>query len=273
MCACNHGKLLPPVQQGRSMKLTLLGTGSSTGVPELGCKCAVCISANPKNKRMRTSALFEVGDKKILIDTSPDLRQQALTNKIFGVDAILFTHTHADHTNGIDDVKLFVRNQKCEIPAFGDADTMAEIKRQFGYAFMTRPPEYAWYYPALIANEVAPTGKFIAAEVEVVAFRQGHGRGHSLGFRIGNVAYSTDCNFLPDESFKALEGLDAWVVDCLRLSKAPTHANLEMTLGWIERVKPKRAILTHMAHDIDYDYIKSLLPDGVEPGYDGMVIC
>lgn len=255
-----------------TVSITLLGTGSSTGVPELGCRCEVCVSPNPRNKRMRASALFEAEGRKILIDTSPDLRQQAIDNGIFGVDAILYTHAHADHTHGIDDVKLFIRNQKSLIPAYSDSATMAEIKSQFGYVFRDTPPEQGWYYPAITPHEIAADGEFETAGVKIKSFRQQHGRSTSLGFRIGDIAYSADCNVLPDSAFAALAGVEIWVVDCLRRHKAPTHAHLEITLGWIAQVKPKLAVLTHMSHDMDYDYLESILPDGVIAGYDGMTI-
>lgn len=255
------------------MKITMLGCGSSAGIPFIGCTCAVCTSTNPKNKRLRVSVYVETEDKKILIDTSPDLRQQAIANQINHIDAVLYTHDHADHTHGIDDLRSF--NYLCgkEIPIYGNAELLSVLKQRFAYTFLPKP-EQVWRRPALIPNQLPdlPVYEFKIGESSIVCFEQLHGKSKTLGYRIGNFAYSTDTDQLPESAFEALAGVKIWFVDCLRYSQSYSHSNLENTLRWIERVKPQRAVLTHMAHDFDYDTLKSELPAGVEPGYDGLVV-
>lgn len=255
------------------MKITMLGSGSSSGVPFVGCECAVCTSDNPKNKRTRVSILIEDNNTRILIDTSPDLRQQCLAHGIKSVDAIVYTHAHADHVNGIDDVRSLNYHKDAVIPAYADKYTLRQLKQTFGYVFQEKP-EPVWFRPALEAREIPtePLKPFDVAGICFTPFWQKHGESQSLGFRIGNFAYSTDVNGFPEESFKQLAGLDVWIVDCLRYTPSWTHATLDMTLSWIERVKPKHAILTHMAHQCDYDTLRAELPDSVEPGYDGLII-
>jgi phosphoribosyl 1,2-cyclic phosphate phosphodiesterase len=255
------------------LKVTLLGTGSSSGVPEIGCKCLVCISNNPRNKRLRVSVLVEAQGKHILIDTSPDFRQQALTNGITKLDAVLYTHDHADHIHGIDDLRAFNVMSNTALPVYADPRTLANLQQRFPYVFRSKP-ERAWYRPSLEPHEIPsnPLSEIDIAGVRVTPFWQNHADIQSLGYRFGNFAYSTDVNGFPEESFAMLEGLDVWVVDCLRQKPSYTHSRLEMTLEWIERLKPKRAILTHMAHEMDYDTLARELPPGVEPGYDGLVV-
>lgn len=256
-----------------SLKITMLGCGSSAGVPFIGCNCAVCTSDDPKNKRTRVSLMVETGGKYLLIDSSPDLRQQALRAKLDRVDAVIYTHDHADHANGLDELRSFNYLQQGAIPIYGDAHTLKMIKQRFDYAFLPKP-ENLWYRPCLIPHATVDkaVGSFDLMGQEIRYYELGHGKAKTYGYRIGNFAYSTDCDYIPEASFAALEGLDVWIVDCLRYTTSYSHAHLEMTLGWIERVKPKRAILTHMSHDFDYHTLKASLPDGVEPGYDGMVI-
>jgi phosphoribosyl 1,2-cyclic phosphate phosphodiesterase len=255
------------------MKVTILGCGSSSGVPVIGCDCEVCQSNNPKNKRLRVSILIEVDGKRLLVDTSPDLRQQALDNKINYVDAILYTHEHADHVHGIDDIRSFNYHKNESLPVYADPRTMEALKKRFGYIFQPKP-EKIWYRasvtPHVLTDE--PIQHFSAEGVAVTAFMQTHGRTTSLGYRIGNFAYSTDTDQMPETAFEALQGIDTWVVDCLRYTPSMTHSTVERTLGWIKRAKPRRAILTHMGHELDYSRLLAELPEGVVPGYDGMVI-
>ncbi len=255
------------------MRITILGCGGSTGVPVIGCRCEVCISTNPKNKRSRVSILIQEAGKSILIDTSPDLREQALRNQIDRLDAVIYTHAHADHTHGIDDLRAYNFSSHKPVPIYADSQTMARLKNQFYYVFLpsTAP---IWYRPCVEPNEIntEPLENFKAAGIDFTPILQEHGKEQTLGYRIGNFAYSTDVNGFSAESLDKLRNLDVWVVDCLRYSDSATHAKLDMTLAWINEVKPKRAILTHMAHDFDYDKLKSELPDGVEPAYDGMII-
>jgi len=255
------------------MKVTVLGCGSSAGTPLVGCNCVVCLSSNPRNKRSRVSVLIEVQGKNILVDTSPDLRAQSLANGLTRVDVALFTHDHADHTHGIDDMRSFNYLSGGSLPVYANEEVLEVLRQRFSYVFQPKP-EYNWYRPSLEARVIPsqPIHDFSFEGVGIRAFVQNHGKGTTLGYRIGDFAYSTDTNHLPETAFEALEGIDTWLVDCLRYSQSPSHANLETSLAWITRVKPRRAILTHMGHDFDYDKLSKDLPDGVEPGYDGMVI-
>lgn len=255
------------------MRITMLGCGSSSGVPMVGCTCSVCTSDNPRNRRSRVSIVIEEGGKTILIDTSPDLRHQALANNINKINAVVYTHDHADHTHGIDDLRAFNIVKDDALPIYADRDTLALLQSRFGYVFQQKP-EPAWFRPCLTPH-IIPTEPLADFEVEGINFTpilQTHGKSTSLGFRIGNFAYSTDMNGIPDESWEKFAGLDVWIVDCLRYTHSYTHSRLETTLEWIVRLKPKQAILTHMAHEFDYDRLCKELPVGVIPGYDGLVI-
>ncbi|MDX1975141.1 MAG: MBL fold metallo-hydrolase [Rickettsiales bacterium] len=252
------------------MRVTILGCGSSAGVPKIGCQCEVCQSDNPKNYRTRVSLWVETGGKSLLIDSSPDLREQALRENITQLDAVLYTHEHADHIMGIDDLRSFNWLAKKAIDIYGDQRTIEALKSRFPYIFRGDNTEYRWYAPTLNPHILeASTSQFSAAGIDISYFNQGHGRITSLGFRIGNMAYSTDTDYLSDETLAQLQGLDLWIVDCLRYDPSPSHANLEMTLGWIEKTKPKLAVLTHMAHDMGYEELLTRLPEGVIPAYDG----
>lgn len=255
---------------GAGITVTILGCGSSTGVPMIGCDCAVCTSDNPKNKRSRVSVLVESAEgKRLLIDTSPDLYHQAIAAKIKTVDAIFYTHAHADHTHGIDDTRSFCYHAQAPIPVYADAPTLADLKTRFGFRF--RPAGYDPAVHHLDAHEVAAGQRVMMAGMEVELFTQAHGKGTSLGIRIGNFVYSTDANGLDDALFDgALKDVDVWVVDCLKRGGAPTHATLEQSLGWIARAKPQMAYLTHMSHSLDYDQLKAELPANIEPAYDGL---
>lgn len=254
------------------MKVTILGCGPSAGVPLIGGNWGTCNPDNPKNRRTRPSVLVETYGTSILIDTSPDLRAQLLAAKIGRVDAVLYTHDHADHVHGIDDLRTVYRlMDRRRIPAYADPVTLASIIRRFPYVFEGHGEVEAMYRPILNAREI--DGPFAVGPVRVVPFVQDHGICATLGFRIGRFAYSTDVVRLDDAAFEALAGIELWIVDCLRAGEEhPTHANLATTLGWIARVKPRRAIFTHMNHQADYDALKVLCPAGVEPGYDGMVL-
>jgi len=252
------------------MKVTVLGCGGSGGVPLIGNYWGACNPNNPKNRRLRVSILVEEGETTILVDTSPDLRQQALDVGMKRLDAVLFTHAHADHLNGIDDLRPFNRLMDRPIDAFGAPETIQEIRERFGYVFAPIPPEHGFYKPCLAPHEV--TGPFSVGPVPIVPFEQDHGFSKTTGYRIGDMAYSTDVVDLPEASFAALSGLKLWIVDCLRFERHETHAHLDKALAWIARVKPARAVLTHMNYSVDYDEIASRLPAGVEPGFDGLTI-
>ena len=255
------------------MKVTILGCGSSTGVPAIGCTCKVCTSDNPKNKRTRVSVFIETGGTHLLVDSSPELRQQALRHAIRRVDAVLYTHEHADHTHGIDDLRSFNYLVDKSLPVYGDAETLGLLQKRFSYAFQPKP-EMVWYRPSLLANVLPDSAvyQFDIGGVSVTSFHQMHGKMRTIGYRIGNFAYSTDVDALSDAAFGALQGTEIWLVDCLRYAKSFSHSNLENTLQWINRVKPRLAVLTHMSHEFDYDTLSKELPPGVVPGYDGMVM-
>jgi len=253
------------------MKITILGCGGSSGVPLIGCDCAVCKSANPKNKRLRSSILLEEKNTAVLIDSSPDLRQQALVNNIRKIDAVLFTHAHADHTGGLDELRAFSHLGNKPLPVYSNHITLEELKIRFAYAFIPEVPK-VWYRPCLIPHEIQDSDKFMVGDMAIESFPQTHGKIISLGFKTGDFAYSTDTDYLAPEILENLKGIKIWIVDCLRYGKAPTHSHLEQTLEWIKIVKPELAILTHMGHEFEYEKLKSDLPPGIVPGYDGMAV-
>jgi phosphoribosyl 1,2-cyclic phosphate phosphodiesterase len=252
------------------MRVTVLGCGTSSGVPVIGCTCAVCRSGDPRNRRRRCSVLVEALGQRILFDTSPDFREQALDAGITALDAIVYTHAHADHVHGIDDLRALNFLMARPIDAWGDAQVLAQIESRFAYAFREPDAAAGWWRPALRARTFQ--GPFEIGPLTLVPFAQVHGRTTSWGFRIGGFAYSSDANELPEEAFEALDGVEVWVVDCLRKKPHVSHAHLERTLAWIERVRPRLAVLTHMNHEVDYATWRELLPLGVVPGHDGLVV-
>ena len=248
------------------MKVTILGCGTSGGVPRIGPLWGKCDPDNPKNRRRRVSILVEEGETTLLVDTSPDLREQMLDANVSRLDGVLYTHDHADHTHGIDDLRAIFHIMRTPLQAYSDERTLDILKKRFDYIFASQLG-----YPAICEGHIID-GPFKVGEIEVIPFVQEHGPITSLGFRFGGIAYSTDLNGIPDESKEVLKDLDVWIVDALRYKPHPTHPHLEMTLQWIEELKPKRAILTHMTWDMDYETLCRELPKGVEPGYDGLVI-
>jgi phosphoribosyl 1,2-cyclic phosphate phosphodiesterase len=252
------------------MKITLLGCGASWGVPAIGPDWGRCDPADPRNSRRRSSLLVEKNGRALLIDTAPDLRQQLLDAGVSRVDAVLLTHAHADHLHGIDDLRMVSQLAGRAIPFYAGAATLAEADRRFGYAFKPATPGRPVYRPALAPHTIE--GPFTAAGMQVVPFVQSHGYSTTLGFRIGPVGYSTDVVELDDEAFAILAGVELWIVDCLRREPHPTHSHLAKTLAWIERVGPRRAVLTHMDQSLDYRELAAELPPGVEPGRDGLAV-
>lgn len=251
------------------MKITVLGCGSSGGVPLIGGNWGMCDPANPRNRRTRVSILVEQGDTTLLVDTSPDLRQQALACGLRKLDAILFTHAHADHCHGIDEVRSINWLMQKPIDVYADPVTMGELGKRFNYIF-SHEGQGTYYRPSIIAYEIA--GAFKVGDVDIVPFAQDHGYSTTLGYRFGDFAYSTDVHRLDEKAFTALQGIKTWVVDCVQMEEHPTHSHLAQTLAWIERVKPERAFLTHMSHKLDYDALCAILPAHVRPAYDGLVI-
>ena len=258
------------------MKLTVLGCGGSGGVPTIGDKWGACDPKNPKNRRLRASILVSHGDTTILVDSSPDMRQQLLTARVGELDAVLYTHTHADHIHGIDDLRPINRNTGHAIDIYASSESLEEMGRRFAYVMDQPDPraEIHFYKPCINAHEI--NGPFTVGALSVTPFVQSHGHMDSLGFRFdadgAAAAYSTDVVALDEDAFAVLEGVELWIVDCLRIRPHATHAHFDLVLEWIERVKPRRAVLTHMTHDFDYDALAGMLPSGVEPAYDTMVI-
>jgi phosphoribosyl 1,2-cyclic phosphate phosphodiesterase len=248
------------------VKVTILGCGASLGVPVVGGVWGACDPAEPRNRRRRASILVEEGGTTLLIDTSPDMRIQLLDAGVAAIDAVLWTHPHADHLHGINDLRGLSLTGRRLIQGYAGRDTLDEIHKAFGYIVAGDEG----YRPILAAQEI--TGPFRLGPVAVTPFVQEHKVMKSLGFRFGPFAYSTDVVELDDEAFAALAGVRVWIVDCLREAPHPTHAHLARSLEWIARVRPERAVLTHMSHHTDYRTLAGKLPDGVEPAYDGMVL-
>ena len=255
------------------MRVTVLGCGGSGGVPLIGGVWGSCNPANPKNRRRRVSIHVESAGQSILVDASPDLRQQLLDADIKHLDAVLFTHEHADHCHGIDDLR-FLRADSKEPPiaAWATPQTLSVLQKRFDYIF--RQNEVAsgvLYRPFLAAQPVS--GPFAVGPLAVTPFAQQHGFGSvTTGYRIGRMAYSTDVVALDETAFAVLAGLDLWIVDCLRFEPHPTHAHFDLTMSWIERLRPKRAMLTHLNHMVDYDELAGRCPPGVEPAFDGLCV-
>jgi phosphoribosyl 1,2-cyclic phosphate phosphodiesterase len=260
------------------MRVTLLGTGASAGVPMIGGAdgsgdWGACDPAEARNRRTRSSIVIENSLKqRLLIDVSPDMREQFLASRIPGADAVLFTHAHSDHITGIDDVRILNRIAKRPLDVFATQKTLDEIIQRFGYAFAPWDGR-GFYRPVLTGNTVAPGETVQVAGFDVRLFSQGHGRIETLGLRIGSFGYSTDVVQLDEPALEALDGVDTWVVGCfLRHETHWTHANLPTVLGWVERLRPRRTVLTHMGTDMDWSWLGRNLPVGIEAGYDGMVL-
>jgi phosphoribosyl 1,2-cyclic phosphate phosphodiesterase len=252
------------------MKVTVLGCGGSGGVPLIGGNWGSCDPANPKNRRRRCSILVEEAGTALLVDTSPDCREQLLDADVKHLDAVLYTHAHADHLHGIDDLRAMNRLMRRRLPAYASPETLRRIRDRFDYVFAPLEPGSGFYKPTLEERPI--DGPFRVASIEVQSFEQDHGFSTTLGFRFGPVAYSTDVVELGDAAFETIAGVEVWIVDCLRREPHPTHSHLKKTLAWIDRVKPRRAILTHMDVWLDYDELRRELPPHVEPGYDGLAI-
>ena len=266
-----------------TVKFTILGCGSSGGVPRPALGWGACDPANPKNRRRRTSLLIERranaspqaeegGMTRVLVDTPPDLREQLLDAKVDRLDGVLYTHEHADHTHGIDDLRALFIKQRQRIDVYLDARTSDLMRTRFAYCFKSPPGSE---YPPIVREHRLAAGQPITISgpggpITALPFLQEHGDIDSLGFRFGAVAYSADISDLPPQSTAALERLDVWIVDALRERPHPSHFCLEDALAWIERLRPRRAILTNLHADLDYEALRRKLPSHVEPAYDGM---
>lgn len=255
------------------MRVTILGCGGSGGLPTLDSGWGKCDPTNPRNRRTRPSILVEEGETRILVDTSPDLREQLLRADVNRLDAVLFTHSHADHLHGIDDLRSINRAMGLPLDAFTNTETMDAIQRRFGYVLEPWPADATTFYrPVLIPHRVDHGSRFSVGDISVVTFQQDHGYCDSLGFRFGPVAYSSDAVALPDDAFDMLDGVEVWIIGTLMDKPHPTHADVDKALGWLKRVGARRGILTHLSGRLDYAVLAARLPDGVEPAYDGMVI-
>ena len=261
-----------------SLKITLLGTGSSGGVPRVGNIWGACDPSNPKNRRRRCAILVEQfagrGRTRVLVDTPADLRDQLLAAEVDGIDAVLYTHDHADHTHGIDDLRGIAFNARRRIDIYADQRTRDALLHRFDYCFV-QPPGSS--YPAILnAHTITPPAAVhvngAGGVIEIVPIPQLHGDLPSLGFRFGGVAYSPDVSAIPEASLPLFANLDVWIVDALRPLPHPSHFSVKQALGWIERLRVKRAILTHMTSELDYETLRRELPAHVEPGFDGMVV-
>lgn len=263
------------------LRATILGSGSSGGVPRIGNHWGACDPAEPLNRRTRCSMLVEQWDDDpaertvVLIDTSPDMREQLLRTDTDWADGVLYTHDHADQANGIDDLRMLALNRRRRVDVWMDKATTATLTSRFSYCFTQLPGSG---YPAILNHHLieAPLAP-IAVEgpggtVTAIPFDQDHGEIRSLGFRIGPLAYSSDLVDLPEESFGAVEGVECWVVDALRYTPHPSHAHVDKAVGWIERISPKLGVLTNLHIDLDYRKLAAELPEGIIPAYDGMVL-
>lgn len=251
-------------------ELILLGTGTSVGVPVVGCPCDVCHSANPRNQRTRTGVFVRAPEGNFLIDTPPELRLQLLREQVEIVHAAVFTHSHADHIFGLDDLRIFGHRLDAPVRLFCEERVERQIRASFGYAFEPPHPEAHKFAVPRLSFVPIGTEPFEMLGVRVVPIRLMHGRLPVLGFRIGNVAFCTDCSHIPDESWPLLEGLDVLVLDALREEPHPTHFSIPESLAAVERLKPRRAYFTHISHWLEHEATNARLPEGVELAYDGL---
>lgn len=261
------------------LRATILGCGSSSGVPRIGNHWGACDPNEPRNRRRRSSLLVQRMDggksTDVLVDTSPDLRQQMLDVGLGRIDAVLYTHDHADQAHGIDDLRAFALNMMKRVDVYLDETTAETLMVRFGYCFAS--PLGSAYPPILDAHLIPRPFRPLTlmgpgGALEALPLEQDHGQTRSLGFRFGPLAYSNDLVAMPEESFARLEGIECWIVDALRYKPHPSHTHVEQTLAWIARLKPKRAILTNLHVDLDYRKLARELPSGVEPAFDGMVV-
>lgn len=256
------------------LHFTILGCGSSGGVPRLGGHWGECDPDNPKNRRRRCSMLVEREDNggttTVLIDTSPDLREQLLGAEVGRLDAVIYTHSHADHVHGIDDLRMIVFNMRARLPVWADAPTRTALMERFNYAFVQ--PEGSTYPPILDMNDIAGDVTITGAggPITFSPFTVAHGGMDALGFRIADVAYLPDVAQIPDQAWPMLDGLECWIVDALRRAPHPTHSHLSQTLEWIARAQPKSAVLTNMHIDLDYETVAAETPDHIQPAFDGL---
>jgi phosphoribosyl 1,2-cyclic phosphate phosphodiesterase len=262
---------IPNPQSPLLMRITFLGTGTSVGVPMIGCDCEVCLSDDPRDKRLRTGLMVENDGRRMVIDVSADFRQQALREKIDRLDALLITHCHADHVFGLDDIRP-INFRRGPIPVYGSEDTWRGVRRIFSYIFDGE--HIGGGLPQLVPHVIE--GAFETCGLRVTPVPVVHGKGEVTGFRFGDAraqaAFITDCNLIPDESLKKLRGLELLIIDALRYKPHPTHLHVEQSLAYIAELKPRRALLTHIGHDIKHNEASLRLPENVDLAYDGLSV-
>jgi phosphoribosyl 1,2-cyclic phosphate phosphodiesterase len=271
---------MPSSGPAQRLRITILGCGASPGVPRIGNDWGACDPSEPKNRRTRASILID-GFRddsrfptRVLVDTGPDMRVQLLEARVDRLDAVIYTHSHADHTHGIDDLRSFWLDTHHLVPVYTDDFTQERLEQAFGYCFRT--PSGGSYPPILGRNRIEAGTRFVidgpGGRLDILPFRQIHGDIDSLGFRIGDFAYSSDVSALPDETLPHLAGLSLWIVDALRWRPHPSHFSVQETLAWHDKLRPRRMVTTHMHGDLDYRALAAQVPGDVEPAYDGMVI-
>jgi phosphoribosyl 1,2-cyclic phosphate phosphodiesterase len=248
-----------------SLQLTVLGSGTSMGVPTLGCHCAVCKSTDPHDQRTRPSVLLSHGERNVVIDTTPDFRYQAIRARIDHLNAVVYTHGHADHVMGLDDIRPFNLKLKGPVPIYAAAETLATLRRQFSYIFEAEPGSWV---PLVDLHEI--DGPFNLFGTNFVPIPAIHGSQAVLGFRFGKAAYLTDFSSVPDSSKALLRGLDDFILDALRYVPHPAHSNVEQSLALVEELQPKRAWFTHICHDLGHEQANARLPENVRLAYDGL---
>ena len=251
-------------------KVTFLGTGTSHGVPVIGCDCPVCSSDDPHNQRYRSSIYVEVDGRGLLIDAATELRLQARRANLRRVDAVLFTHAHADHINGLDDVRRFNELQRAVIPCFGNKETVEALRRQFSYAFESK--QEGGGRPRLDPRTVTAGESFDVAGVPILALGALHGSLPILGYRIGDLAYMTDVSKIPEETYSLLAGLDLLILGALRWRPHPTHLTIDQAISVVHRLRPRRALFTHICHDLDHATTCATLPEGITLAHDGLEV-
>ncbi|MCA9041203.1 MAG: MBL fold metallo-hydrolase [Planctomycetaceae bacterium] len=247
-----------------------MGTGTSVGVPVAGCDCDVCLSENPKNKRYRSGVFIQAPEGNILIDTSPELRLQLIRERIKTVHAVLFTHGHADHIYGLDDLRIYGHRQEAAVLLYCEDVVEQHLRNSFSYAFDSNSPRPHKFAVPRFEFRSINMEPFSLLGLPVQPIRLLHGQLPILGFRLGNVAFCTDVSEIPEESWPLLENLDTLIIDALRNSPHPTHFNVEQALEVVERVKPQRTYFTHISHSLEYEETNAILPEGVELAYDGL---
>lgn len=255
------------------MRVVILGAGGSSGTPAIDVGWSRCDPANSRNRRTRPAILVEEGETRLLVDTPPDLREQLLAAEVRTLSAVLFTHAHADHLHGLDDLRAINRNIGAPLPAYGDAGTLAELRQRFAYAIEPLPERARSYYKPTLALHALNDGELLRfGPIPVTAFVQNHGFSTTVGFRFGAAAYTTDVVELSETAFEILAGIDTWIIGTPVATAHPTHCDVGKALEWVERIRPRQAVLSHLGNGLDYAALAARLPAGVEPAYDGMVL-